>query len=285
MNKNLHKYASCAVVAATMALSTACGNKHAAADSATGNLTVKEITWEDSIAVNNCTAKSEVSVAYPTDGNQALLDSTRLWIAQTLITTIPVDTAAVDTTFAPGALADGEKLIACAGKRFLTEADNDFRSFDSADGFSFNYGYQAEIDKGFSTDSVVTFNSSTYIYTGGAHGATLVNSATFRTSDGAVLGYEIFNPSAIPELTQMVKDALSKQYFEGDDDFKMEDALIIDPQDFRLPANPPYFTDKGVTFIYQQYEIACYAAGLPTCTLPYAEIAPLLLPAYRPLLP
>lgn len=35
-----------------------------------------------------------------------------------------------------------------------------------------------------------------------------------------------------------------------------------------FPKYEPYYTEDGVCFIYQQYEIACYAAGRPTFTLP-----------------
>lgn len=40
----------------------------------------------------------------------------------------------------------------------------------------------------------------------------------------------------------------------------------------------------GFHVVYQQYEIACYAAGLPGCVLPYDSVAPLLTPAAKALL-
>lgn len=41
---------------------------------------------------------------------------------------------------------------------------------------------------------------------------------------------------------------------------------------FPLPSTPPYFTRKGVTFVYQAYEIAPYAAGIPTFTVDFDDI-------------
>lgn len=35
-----------------------------------------------------------------------------------------------------------------------------------------------------------------------------------------------------------------------------------------FPAHEPYYTEDGACFIYQHYEIACYAAGRPMFTLP-----------------
>ncbi|MDE6127501.1 MAG: DUF4163 domain-containing protein, partial [Muribaculaceae bacterium] len=246
MNKTLHIAAS-ATAATLIAITASCGNKQVTASADSESLATVELSWADSITANNCTAKSSAAAQYPSEGSHALLDSTRSWIAQCLTTIMPVDTAAASASFPASLLADGEKLIADAGTRFLTEARTDFDSFDPADGFRLNYEYQAEVNKTFDTDSVVTFTASTYIYTGGAHGATLFNAATFRTSDGAALGYDIFEQDNLPELTQMVKDAVAKQYFETGDDFKMEDALIIDPQDFRLPSTPPYFTKDGLS--------------------------------------
>lgn len=285
MNNKNRKLAVAAATSAIIALTASCGNKQASVNSGSDQFATTEITWADSVQANNCTAKSSLSLEYPSEGNPALIDSTREWIARTLMNVSPIDTAGVDSVPSGTTLSDGETLVAAAGRQFLTEAMSDFNSFDAADGYRFNYTYEAEIGKLFSTDSVVTMTSSTYIYTGGAHGTTLFNAATFRTSDGAILGYDIFEPNSLQELTQMVKDAVATQYFETGDDFKMDDALIIDPQDFRLPSVAPYFTEKGLTFVYQQYEIACYAAGMPSCTIPYSDIAPLLLPSIRPLIP
>lgn len=281
---NISKYVALAATGMLMSV-TSCDSKQKSANSGSDTFGTTEISWADSIKGNNCSAKCFITAEYPSEGNEALLDSTRSWIAHSLMTIMPVDTAAVDTLFTPEVLADGQKLIAGAGKRFLNESGKDFQGLDEADGFSFNYEYRADIDDTFATDSVVTYTSSIYIYTGGAHGASFDNGVTFRTSDGAPLGYDIFDPNSLPELTQMVKEAIAEQYFKNDDDFKLEDALIVDPQDIRLPANAPYFTEKGLKFIYQEYEITCYAAGRPTCTLPYSAIAPLLTPASRSLLP
>ena len=40
-----------------------------------------------------------------------------------------------------------------------------------------------------------------------------------------------------------------------------------------MPATSPYFTADGIVFTYQQYEIAPYAAGQPSFTLSYKDVA------------
>jgi hypothetical protein len=62
----------------------------------------------------------------------------------------------------------------------------------------------------------------------------------------------------------------------------MESLLTMENNDyFPLPQAAPYFTADGVVFIYQQYEIACYAAGLPNCVISYDLIEPFLTQAGR----
>ena len=43
-----------------------------------------------------------------------------------------------------------------------------------------------------------------------------------------------------------------------------------------LPDAEPYLTEKGVTFIYQPYEISYYAAGKPEFTIPFDVVKPFL---------
>ena len=51
-----------------------------------------------------------------------------------------------------------------------------------------------------------------------------------------------------------------------------------------LPNTPPALTDKGISIIYQQYEIAPYAAGLPSFYIPYDKAADILTPAAKELI-
>ena len=72
----------------------------------------------------------------------------------------------------------------------------------------------------------------------------------------------------------MIKQALQKRYFKTDNEKEFYDMLLVDNADifFPLPATPPICRAQGVQFTYQQYEIAPYAAGSPTCTIPYDSL-------------
>ena len=56
------------------------------------------------------------------------------------------------------------------------------------------------------------------------------------------------------------------------------------PCGFPLPAAAPIFKKHGVTFIYQQYEIAAYAVGMPKCSFTYEQILNLCTSTAQPLI-
>ena len=51
-----------------------------------------------------------------------------------------------------------------------------------------------------------------------------------------------------------------------------------------LPVTDPWLTRDGIVFLYQEYEIACYAMGRPSVILPYEVLLPLLTDEAKALL-
>lgn len=80
----------------------------------------------------------------------------------------------------------------------------------------------------------------------------------------------------------LIREGLMRQYFDVETAQEFKDALLIDPDTLPLPVTPPYFMPDGFHVVYQQYEIACYAAGLPGCVLPYDSVALCSLRPPRP---
>jgi hypothetical protein len=83
-------------------------------------------------------------------------------------------------------------------------------------------------------------------------------------------------------LRNLIKEGL-RSYFQDNQETPISDAdlkdyLLYDASvdNLPLPQFPPYFTADGLAFVYQQYEIAPYAAGMPSFTIPYDDIRPLL---------
>ena len=86
-------------------------------------------------------------------------------------------------------------------------------------------------------------------------------------------------------MQDVIKKGL-KKYFEVNTDEELENSLSLENTYLLpLPATPPVFTKEGVLFTYQQYEIAAYAAGLPSFIVPYNEAKSLMNTTGNNLLP
>ena len=135
------------------------------------------------------------------------------------------------------------------------------------------------------TDRYVTYTVAIDTYYGGAHGSHIFYGATFRKTDGRRFGADaVRTPSDFEEADgwhQLLKEGV-RSYFSAQADVSTDEQLKgillgVDNVNFiPSPQYAYYFTKDGVCFVYQQYEIAPYAAGLPSFTIPYADIRPYL---------
>ncbi len=132
------------------------------------------------------------------------------------------------------------------------------------------------VKKEWENDSIVTYVLNSYSYEGGAHGSDIVTGLSFRKSDGRRLGSNMLNAKVCDEMWNewMLKGLIEATEVSTKDELLSN--LEMGPVfSVPLPQSEPYFTEEGLTFLYQQYEIAPYAAGTPSFTIPYA-----LLPRY-----
>lgn len=132
----------------------------------------------------------------------------------------------------------------------------------------------------YETEQLITYYATNYQFTGGAHGMQTVAGTTFRKSDGRRFGWEMFRSDATQQLRELVKKGLMT-YFKVKTDNELQ-GMLLDQNNMNylpLPVTQPYMTKDGVKFIYQSYEIAPYAAGQPSFTLPYAQAWPLMTTA------
>ena len=118
----------------------------------------------------------------------------------------------------------------------------------------------------YETSKLTTLYCKGYEYWGGAHGSSLFYGQTFRNSDGRRIGWEVFHT----DMNDLIRAGL-KQYFNVKTDEELKDCLLTVEylELLPMPQCPPLFTKEGVMFVYQQYEIAAYAAGMPSFTVHY----------------
>lgn len=172
----------------------------------------------------------------------------------------------------PGDQTDMQGLADYYGQYLLDTLYADSREI----GDDVEMSYEVTTKKLYETDLFVTYTMAIYADLGGAHPSTLIKGATFRKRDGRRLGWDIISSQKSEAISELLKGQL-KDYFEVETDNGLNEQLTLEsPYQLPLPQNPPYFTENGMAFVYQQYEIAAYAAGLPSGTIGYEQAKPLM---------
>lgn len=211
---------------------------------------------------------TDIYVDWPSKGNTILTNAIKEFIDEQLGGNCP------DTC-----LKQGVSMVNYYGRAY----DDSLHSVLN-NGGGLGFCYNAKLGKEYESNSVVSYSSTICIGLGGAHPMTSFIGVSFRKNDGRRLGYEIFRNDPFtfdnqgqPSLISMIKSGLTK-YFKVKNEEELKQMLLLNNEysEIPLPANPPYFGKNGIVFTYGQYEIAPYAAGMPTVTIPYNKIKPLL---------
>ena len=132
------------------------------------------------------------------------------------------------------------------------------------------------------TDGYVVFASQDYIYMGGAHGGILgAGFPAFDRRDGHRVS-PVLRPDCTEEIQPLLVRGLLQYFRDAEAEVSEEELpgmlLLEDEGRIPLPAWDPYPGEDGLVFTYQQYEIASYAAGMPSFVIPYAEVRGFLTP-------
>ena len=148
------------------------------------------------------------------------------------------------------------------------------------------WDYSMDVTKTSEDSTFVVFNDTEYAYIGGAHGGVFGwGGITFRFSDGSIVK-DFLKDNVLKDIQPLLKKGL-KEYFNENADEKIKtDQQLMEqlmlPEESKglipLPAWTPSPDEKGkgLVFTYQQYEIACYAVGMPSFVLTWDELKPFL---------
>jgi len=138
--------------------------------------------------------------------------------------------------------------------------------------------YDFKLKKVYETDRIAVFDSIEYIYLGGAHGGIGGDGAITFDKEGGMRIRDFFVPGAAAQMQDLLRRGLEEYFAEGGDDVDLDEFLFLEGDRIPLPHWAPMPMETGLVLTYQQYEIAAYAAGMPSFTLSYEEVAPYLLP-------
>ena len=235
------------------------------------DIKIMQVAMSDSLVLNGVPGTVKISADFPESGNFFVINNIREWMSEQMGGTYTGD------------FGNGTQLFDHYRKSVLRDfQENIIPDMPKIEDIScyreYNFAKTEE------TDKYVTYVYTQEGYSGGAHGWHIALGQTFRKSDGRRIDLDIFREESKDELAQLVRDNIFTQYFESDKE-SFENGLMVDNIDyFPLPESVPYFTADGVNFIYQQYEIAPYALGLPSCVISYDMIEPFLTQTGRSLI-
>lgn len=253
------------------------------ADVGLSKIVTKRILLADSVVLNSMQkALIKIDGEYPV-GNELVADSIRDYLNRIVV--------GGNSGARYKSYDDGLDLMKSYVSRYLTGQIDEIRDICEDDGNDNldEYGdlwLEAEETVKFGmlycTPQIVTYCSEMYVYSpGAAHGMSMYSPATFVRSTGRLLEWDdVLTRNAIYTLRPILLKELKKQYFskiEWMSDYDdISDMLLIQADELELPAVNPELRADGIVFIYQPYEIAPYAAGIPRCTLSYKQLEPVL---------
>ena len=148
------------------------------------------------------------------------------------------------------------------------------------------WDYSMDVTKTSEDSTFVVFNDTEYAYIGGAHGGVFGwGGITFRFSDGSIVK-DFLKDNVTKDIQPLLKKGLKEYFNENADEKITTDQQLLEqlmlPEESKglipLPAWTPFPDEKGkgLVFTYQQYEIACYAVGMPSFVLTWEELKPFL---------
>lgn len=110
-----------------------------------------------------------------------------------------------------------------------------------------------------------------YEYTGGAHGGTLITCRNYRLEDGSVVTLDNYFKPGYEKVLIPVLERKLLEYAECSSRDELDEHGYFSNEPMFVPDNFEIRTDT-IDFIFNQYDIAPYATGITTLSVPTDEI-------------
>ncbi|WP_455633284.1 DUF3298 domain-containing protein [Parabacteroides sp.] len=149
------------------------------------------------------------------------------------------------------------------------------KSDETPVGSWFSYYEMSSDDIAFNQDDIISYTVSFENYTGGAHGAHSYNNHVLNLKTGKpITEEEIFVDNYQDNLAQILVDQIAKQ--NNVSDAKELENIGFFSVDEIFPNGNFLVDETGLTYSFNEYEIAAYVVGVTEVRLPYSEIRYLL---------
>lgn len=125
------------------------------------------------------------------------------------------------------------------------------------------------------TKNVITVKTMNENYLGGAHGSHTIKYCNINTQTGnRITDKDLFGGNVETKLPQLILDGLSLKYGTSIKD-------IIFDLDAIQSNNNFYFSDKGIVYVFNEYEIGPYSEGTIEVLLPTEKIKDIISEQYK----
>ena len=143
--------------------------------------------------------------------------------------------------------------------------------------YSFEWEYNYTIAPIYNRNEFFCYGVASSEYTGGAHGMYSNFYYTIDLSDWhRIVLDDLFQPQSLDEVNHTILKQLLKKL-----DLTEPDSLLelgyFDTEDITATENF-YLTDTGICWVYNPYEIACYATGQVFIEVPFQALESYFLP-------
>ncbi|MEP6734458.1 MAG: DUF3298 domain-containing protein [Chryseolinea sp.] len=163
---------------------------------------------------------------------------------------------------------EGETMAAVA-KGFI-EDYADFKTEFPQDPMGWHYSGVVEVEV--LTDSLLSLSVAEEYFTGGAHGGYGTYYINLRPATGEVFNLTDYFKPGFGEPLRTAAEKAFRKVRKLPDSASMDDNLFEFP-DNSFQFNENYgFTQEGIVFFFNSYEIAPFAAGPTEVLVPYADV-------------
>jgi len=216
---------------------------------------------------------------YPMKGNPLLIRSIQEWMADRAEMS-----DSIDFTSTSDFMKDFNKRNADYFKKFYLEDFEEgtvLSDEETPEDSGARMSRSLEFEKTFEDNIFVTYLAKDEIYLNGAHGSFFLHGATFRKSDGRRFGFDMLKSSESDSICSLISKNM-EAYYNVKSWNELKNYLSLDEyaEKVPMPQNPPYLKGDTLIFVYQQYEIASYASGMPEAAVPLKELKGLLSPTF-----
>jgi hypothetical protein len=220
------------------------------------------VKYEKQSEVCDSTGCAKIILEYPeikSSFNKAVKDSLDNYILNTLLDNYSQQT--------------GQNTLDEMSKIFLMDYDDTRNDFPD---YFIPWEISNTISAIFNANSIVSFQSEFYHFTGGAHGNSGVYFANFNSQDGKRLA---LSDLLISDYEKELNNAAERIFRK---DKELGQAESLEEAGYWFVDNKFYVNenfgikDEGLVFFFNSYEIAPYAMGPTEILVPYAELKNLI---------